>query len=759
MQINLSVLDQAVQQTIRPVLIEQGNLEEGPESFLQKKVLPKVRPLLQRESLEADPVRSVHDAFKSQKYLLSAYEQMQSVDFVSNAKPAALRRHVVDLLFGTEPLQTRIETFLKWSKVRAGADGNKSGIGLTAITYLLALSDPDRYAFCKPLVFEAAATALLSRKADVPVGRLERAVTATAFYEKLLRLFRERYALPFRNLLDVHTALYVLQNTYHGLPSWSQLSDSSSPGRSIMHDLNLVLYGPPGTGKTYETIRHAVEICDGTASLDREELVTRYRELQAEERIAFVTFHQSYGYEDFVEGIRPVLAEEEVASPEERSPEVQYECRPGIFKRLCLLAGSKATRQEASQNVELEKATIWKMSLGNTLRPEDAAVYDECIEKGCLLLGYGQGLNYQGCKSRKDVLTLLQKHDPELKPTDFHVQAMDTFVCRMQVGDLVVVSDGNHKFRAIGRISGPYQYVDRDGEYDQLRAVEWLAVFDESLPREAICTKAFSQMTIYQLHKRDLKLDAMKELIGRNTSGVRNHVLIIDEINRGNISKILGELITLLEPDKRIGAENELQVTLPYSGEKFGVPSNVYVIGTMNTADRSIAFLDVALRRRFHFVELMPDVEIVRSLTGDGGVVDGVAVADLLEMLNARIELLYDRDHQIGHSVFLGLHSLAELRDVMCRKVIPLLQEYFYGDWSKICLVLGCPISEGGGPVTKNSHPMIRSSPLKASSLLRGGDDWIEDKVRCEVHPEFGSSSTAATLRSYFLSAFQGEEQ
>ena len=164
------------------------------------------------------------------------------------------------------------------------------------------------------------------------------------------------------------------------------------------------------------------------------------------------------------------------------------------------------------------------------------------------------------------------------------------------------------------------------------------------------------------------------------------YVLIIDEINRGNIAAIFGELITLLEPSKREGAEDELSVTLPYSKESFSVPGNLYVIGTMNTADRSIALLDTALRRRFRFVELLPNLEMLQDVN-----VEGVDVAALLAAVNRRIEVLYDRDHQIGHTYFLPLRSeptIEKLADIFRHAIMPLLQEYFHDHWEKINLVL-----------------------------------------------------------------------
>ena len=167
----------------------------------------------------------------------------------------------------------------------------------------------------------------------------------------------------------------------------------------------------------------------------------------------------------------------------------------------------------------------------------------------------------------------------------------------------------------------------------------------------------------------------------------KNHVLIIDEINRGNVSAIFGELITLLEEDKRKGNPEHTEVKLPYSGKDFSVPNNVYIIGTMNTADRSVEALDTALRRRFSFVEMQPDPEILSDEKYEK--YKDVDLSKLLETINQRIEVLIDKDHQIGHSYFIGIQDLEDLRRTFKDKIIPLLEEYFYGDFGKIGLVLG----------------------------------------------------------------------
>jgi len=597
------------------------------------------------------------------------------------------------------------------------------------------------------MVYHPDDVALYNNKSTAGVQKLGYKIKDSEEFEELAKHLK--HGLEADDYLQLDWFLYLVSE------GRIRLGDAPSENLGF---LNTVLYGPPGTGKTYSTIQRAVAICDGAVPSDRQELVKRFKALQEMNRIVFVTFHQSYGYEEFVEGIRPVLVDEQADSATEAGG-VRYECRDGIFKKLCSMAKSTSSSPRNKYDFNERSVQIWKMSLGDTQDPNDAGIYDECIENGYILLGYGGGNDFTGCDSRQAVAQKVRSVDPSAKDTDYTITSVNILKNEMQEGDVVVVSEGNHRFRAIGKVTGEYRFLGRDS-YAQVRPVEWIVVYDDSLPSDTILRKVFSQMSLYQLRPQVLKIDALKELLSEQEQvGPDNYVLIVDEINRGNISKILGELITLLEPDKRLGGESELVVKLPYSGEEFGVPSNLYVLGTMNTADRSIAFLDTALRRRFRFEEVMPKSSVISDLVGENGKVGAVDVANLLDAINERIELLYDRDHQLGHSYFLQVSTLSDLRDVFLSHVLPLLQEYFYGDWEKICAVLSCPYDpETGKPATKNPHPILTARRLKADGLTGLEEIDLDGRLRYEPNPLF-VTGTDDDLEPLFLSMIGAEDQ
>lgn len=479
--------------------------------------------------------------------------------------------------------------------------------------------------------------------------------------------------------------------TYHfSLKAGSSLA-SDGVGMAQTKPTNLIFYGPPGTGKTYRTALEAVRLCDGDTPDDRSELMRRYGELEREGRIGFVTFHQSFSYEDFVEGLRPETAASEISA----SAGFRLEPRKGVFRELAALADQArlaASAPQRSGGLDLSGRRFWKMGLG-AIGTEDH-IYDEAIEGNYVVLGWGGDVDWSD-PAYEEIGAVRAKWaevgPPDSKPSN--VSQLHPFRAEMKKGDIIIVPYGNTAFRAIGEVTGDYAFVPTaDGEYNHRRDVKWLLVLDKPLPSDSIVDGDFTMRTLYPIHPRRIRVEAVSRLLGGagdaepGAPGVApSFVLVIDEINRANISKVFGELITLLEADKRLGMENEVRVKLPYSGETFGVPANLHLIATMNTADRSIALLDTALRRRFTFEEIMPEPELLKAATRRTGV-DLVAV---LKTMNERIEYLFDREHQIGHTFFMACEDRHDVDAVMRDRVIPLLQEYFFEDWSRLAMVLG----------------------------------------------------------------------
>jgi 5-methylcytosine-specific restriction protein B len=514
---------------------------------------------------------------------------------------------------------------------------------------------------------------------------------------------------------------------------------------------NLILYGPPGTGKTYATAWEAVRLCLGGNAAeplrhDRDALMTEYRRLAGEGRIEFVTFHQSFSYEEFVEGLRPTTGSEQEGDDEGAGTSGGFSLKPhaGVFKIISERARLD-TGDAPAKRLDRSRP-IYKIALGQ--RGSQESRIREGLDGGLIHLGWGGDIDWSD--ERFDDFEEIRKawndqKDPDASGKDPNIEMLFAFRSGLQVGDYVVISDGRDSYRAFGRVSGEY-YFDADADFHpHRRSVEWIWRDDNGAERAPFYARTFRRQSAYRLDPNKIDWDALESAVidpnaERPVASARPHVLIIDEINRANISKVFGELITLLEVDKRLGCENEVRVRLPYSGTSFGVPANLLIIGTMNTADRSIALLDTALRRRFTFRELMPDVEELRRALAarqlDAANLDGVDLCKLLRTLNERIEYLFDREHQIGHAYFTGCTTRADLDDVMRHKVIPLLAEYFYEDWSKVAAVLG----DGDGA---NGSRFLESRRLAAPASF-ADDDLGGDKRRWSVKTSFDFSDFAA---------------
>ena len=490
--------------------------------------------------------------------------------------------------------------------------------------------------------------------------------------------------------------------------------------------LNRILYGPPGTGKTYYTTELAVHCLapDWYYELNNEYLdeperrkfiKAKYDELTAKGRIAFTTFHQSFAYEDFVEGIR--------AKTDKETKQIYYEVESGVFKQIAKKAGNtiKSEKFEGLSN----SPKIWKLSIGEVKERE---FRKNCFDNSEARIGWHKtgDLNVD-----YDNRTLVEKsYWDSLKKAQ---SSLNCFANDILIGDVILCLKSESSIQAIGIVTSDYKYDENakglNQYYPHVRSVKWIArgmnlnILPlnnnyKMVPQACYELFRFNWDDLLNEVKKQNQYQFLK-LVTQKAVDKENYVLIIDEINRGNISRIFGELITLLEPDKRKGGTDAREVILPYSKEKFSVPSNLYVLGTMNTADKSLAQLDLALRRRFDFVELLPQPKLL------GGIkVHGIAVSKILTVMNQRIEVLLDREHVIGHSYFWSLKDLdsddereIELGNIFKRRIIPLLQEYFFSDWERIGWVLNDPSKHNSERFiqTGNISPVI--SELFDSSI------------------------------------------
>lgn len=477
--------------------------------------------------------------------------------------------------------------------------------------------------------------------------------------------------------------------------------------RESKYDKNMILYGPPGTGKTYNAINYAVAIIenksiDEISNENHLNVIDRYNQYKQKGRITFTTFHQSYGYEEFIEGIKPVMAD----GTETDVSDIQYEIKPGLFKEICERAQNPIIENENIYGIK-DNPEIWKISLKGAGENE---VRRDCFDHDRIRIGwdsYGKEITDQ----------TVYKNGGQ--------GVLDSFINQMEIGDIVLTLYDNKTIDAIGVVQDDYDWLELETvtEYKRFRRVKWIIKDIRENIIDINGGKVLTLSSVYRLSRiqlADVTAILSKHNIGLDSAVKENkdeYVFIIDEINRGNISKIFGELITLIECTKRLGAEEAMTATLPYSPKPFGVPSNVYVLGTMNTADRSIALMDTALRRRFEFIEMMPKAEILSGIQ-----VGAINIKKMLETMNERIEYLYDREHTIGHSYFLRLTNdltLKNLSVIFKNSIIPLLQEYFYEDYSKIQLVLG----DNG---KDDEFKFIKDEVIKIKNVFKGNPENVD---------------------------------
>ena len=436
---------------------------------------------------------------------------------------------------------------------------------------------------------------------------------------------------------------------------------------------NIVLYGAPGTGKTYDVPEFAVRLCDPAfmaADPSREEIVSRYNQLKTEKRIAFTTFHQSLDYEDWIEGLRPVVNE---------NNQVTYEIESGIFKKLCEEAERPVVKDK--QVGIADNAVVWKVSLAGT---GDNDVRRECMENNHIRIGWD---DYGPVISDETDWSI---YNGEGK------QILDAYINKMKIGDIVMSCYSSQTIDAIGVVVGDYEFEDKFPNYKRVRRVNWLVKNINENIVEMNDGKTMTLGTVYRLNS--ITLDNVKSILEKyNTSSKmeendKAYVMVIDELNRGNVSKVFGELITLLEADKRKGRINAESVVLPYSKKTFHIPNNVYLIATMNTADRSLGSLDYAIRRRFAFIAEKPfglevdgfDEDLFEKVSSlfvknfDEYKESSWDLTMKLEPADTLSEEYKPEDVWIGHSYFLMQDEEGNdnTTDRLLYEIIPLLEEY-----------------------------------------------------------------------------------
>ena len=459
---------------------------------------------------------------------------------------------------------------------------------------------------------------------------------------------------------------------------------------------NLIYYGPPGTGKTYSVFEKAVRLCletdeflklinsakDGknTEDIKNELIRQEYNKLVERKQIGFLTFHQSFSYEEFVEGLRPVT-ESEVSGQPHIGVGFKLEPRSGVLKRIVERARLFANPSNKQGELDQEK-NIFRVSASN--------FYDSTTnstDNSFIHFDWAKFVNLSEFKNYdEDVNTNLRTHLGDSLDQSPEIETQIRNFISLKKGDYIVIEGEQNQFNSILVVSGEYEFKSgmQFGPHIQQVKKIWYELvggdFDifYQLPLNALPIQQLDSQEVDWQVLNDIAYEKKNLLSGRPT---RHFVLIIDEINRANFSKVFGELITLIEPDKRLGADNEICVELPYSKTVFGVPKNLHFLGTMNTADRSIAFFDSAFRRRFEFKELMPDSA---KFISNPSLKNGQTLVEFFEKLNDAVEKNLDREHQIGHSYFMKCQTLEDVNLVMRDKIVPLLSEYFFNDRQKM---------------------------------------------------------------------------
>lgn len=634
------------------------------------------------------------------KDVLAVFDGLRGKNIIDNARTDTVIKYLVDnkadktrvccqhLIDESVPLNDRLAAFKSEMKALCPSKWKNTANDERTASALLTCVYPETYTFYKDEIYQNICDyfGYTSRKAGKKYEHFLELVNGfvKSYGEEIQRIMLNEIK-GFKNKplnLAVQTLFWCMKDYMKEELKNKMTTETNNSSKGIWYDdvvriwerrKNIVLYGAPGTGKTYDVPELAVRLCDPSfmvAEPSREEIVSRYNQLKTEKRIAFTTFHQSLDYEDWIEGLRPVVNE---------NSQVTYEIESGIFKKLCEEAERPVVKDK--QVGISDNAVVWKVSLAGT---GDNNVRRECMENNHIRIGwdgYGPVISDE---------TDWSVYNGEGK------QILDAYINKMKIGDIVMSCYSSQTIDAIGVVAGEYEFEDKFPNYKRVRRVNWLVKNINENIVEMNDGKTMTLGTVYRLNS--ITLDNVKSILEKyNTSSKmeendKAYVMVIDELNRGNVSKVFGELITLLEADKRKGRINAESVVLPYSKKGFHIPNNVYLIATMNTADRSLGSLDYAIRRRFAFIAEKPfglevegfneDLfELVSSLfvkNFDEYKESGWDQTMKLEPADTLSEEYKPEDVWIGHSYFLMQDEEGEdnTSNRLLYEIIPLLEEY-----------------------------------------------------------------------------------
>ena len=636
------------------------------------------------------------------KDVLAVFDGLRGENVIDNPRTDTVIKYLVDnkadktrvccqhLIDESVPLNDRLAAFKSEMKALCPSKWKNTANDERTASALLTCVYPETYTFYKDEIYKNICDyfGYTSRKAGKKYEHFMELVNGfvKSYGEEIQQIMLNEIK-GFKNKplnLAVQTLFWCMKDYMKEELKKKMTTETNNSSKGTWYDdvvrtwerrKNIVLYGAPGTGKTYDVPELAVRLCDPAfmaTEPSREEIVSRYNQLKTEKRIAFTTFHQSLDYEDWIEGLRPFVNE---------NNQVTYEIESGIFKKLCEEAERPVVKDK--QVGIADNAVVWKVSLAGT---GDNPVRSDCMKNSYIRIGwdgYGPG--------------------PVISDeTDWSVyngegkQILDAYINKMKIGDIVMSCYSSQTIDAIGVVVGDYEFDDSLPDYKRVRRVNWLVKNINENIVEMNDGKTMTLGTVYRLNS--ITLDNVKSILEKyNTSSKmeendKAYVMVIDELNRGNVSKVFGELITLLEADKRKGRINAESVVLPYSKKGFHIPNNVYLIATMNTADRSLGSLDYAIRRRFAFIAEKPFglevegfneelFELVSSLfvkNFDEYKESGWDQTLKLESADTLSEEYKPEDVWIGHSYFLMQDEEGEDNTInrLLYEIIPLLEEY-----------------------------------------------------------------------------------